>query len=100
MFIFVCVIFRNSSIVSLFTFFGLMPRPFYSFYVNNPMSLTLLPYISSTLPLAFPHMPSIVYLGATYIPSKGTRLTFFQSIFPVTGSLCSPYPDYPRGRAH
>jgi hypothetical protein len=47
-----------------------MLRLFYSLYVNNPMSLTLLPYISNMLPLVFPHMPSIVYLGATYIPAK------------------------------
>jgi hypothetical protein len=72
MYIFVFASFSTTHllIVSLSTFFGSMPRPFYYFYTNNPMSLTLLPYISSTLPLVFLHTPSIVYLGATYIPPK------------------------------
>jgi hypothetical protein len=47
-----------------------MPRPFFFFYINNPTSLTSLPYISSMLLLVFPHMPSIVYPGAPETPPQ------------------------------
>ena len=33
-------------------------------------------------------------------PTKGNQLTFFQSIFPITGSLHNPNTDYSRDRAY
>ena len=76
---------------------------------------------AETILLFLRQQPDVAHLAAVYLkyasiglpayafnclsrcdlyPTKGTRLTFFKSIFPVTGSLCGSYPDYPRGRAH
>jgi MatE len=101
MFIFVCIIFHNSPI--------------------NCQPVYLLWFNAETVLLFLRQQPDVAHLAAVYLkyasiglpayafnclsrcdlyPTKGTRLTFFKSIFPVTGSLCSSYPDYPRGRAN
>jgi len=87
----------------------------------NCQPVYLLWFNAETILLFLRQQPDVAHLAAVYLkyasiglpayafnclsrcdlyPTKGTRLTFFKSIFPVTGSLCGSYPDYPRGRAH